>query len=71
MNLLADTMVSPTSYMRAYFKQRGWQLPKDSVVIPNVMPAFKERTAVQSPLEDVRCALRLPRNLHCQQQPRY
>ena len=37
-NLLADTLVSPTRYMRAYLQQRGWRLPSDTRVIPNVMP---------------------------------
>ena len=37
-NLLADTLVSPTRYMRAYLRQRGWRLPPDARVIPNVMP---------------------------------
>ena len=54
-NLMADTMVSPTSYMRAYFRRRGWQLPADTRVIPNVMPSFKEQAAA-SHLQDVRLA---------------
>lgn len=37
-NLLADTLVSPSRYMRAYLQQRGWRLPPDTRVIPNVMP---------------------------------
>lgn len=37
-NLLADTLVSPSRYMRAYLQQRGWRLPPDARVIPNVMP---------------------------------
>lgn len=51
MNMLADTLVSPTAYMRAYLQQRGWQLPADMRVIPNVMPALgqpREGAAVSS-----------------------
>ena len=60
MNLMADTMVSPTSYMRAYFRQRGWRLPADTRVIPNVMPSFKEQAATPRHLQDVRYALQGP-----------
>jgi hypothetical protein len=41
-NMLADTLVSPTEYMVSYFMQRGWQLPADTVTIPNVMPFFQD-----------------------------
>ena len=54
-NLMADTMVSPTSYMHAYFRRRGWQLPVDTRVIPNVMPSSKEPAAAPH-LQDVRSA---------------
>ena len=54
-NLMADTMVSPTSYMRAYFQRRGWRLPTDTRVIPNVMPSFQEKAAATH-LQDVRSA---------------
>lgn len=40
--LLADSLVSPTEYMQSYLLQRGWQLPADSRIIPNIMPAFEE-----------------------------
>ena len=56
MNLMADTMASPTAYMQAYFRQRGWRLPEDTLTIPNVMPAFQEQPATPHPLEDVRQA---------------
>ena len=60
MNLLADTMVSPTRYMQAYFRQRGWQMPEDKSVIPNVMPSFhEERAAAPHRLGNVRQALQL------------
>ena len=58
-NLMADTMVTPTSYMRAYFRRRGWRLPADMHVIPNVMPSFKE-PAMATRLQDVRLAPRGP-----------
>ena len=58
-NLMADTMVSPTSYMRAYFRRRGWQLPVDTRVIPNVMPSSKQQAAATN-LQDVRSAPRGP-----------
>ena len=35
---LADVLASPSRYMLAYFQQRGWALPLDSRVIPNVLP---------------------------------
>ena len=54
-NLMADTMISPTSYMRAYFWRRGWRLPADTRVIPNVMPSFKEQAAATH-FQDVRSA---------------
>lgn len=60
MNLLADTMVSPTRYMQAYFRQRGWQMPEDNLVIPNIMPSFQEeRAAAPHRLGNSRQALQL------------
>ena len=56
MNLMADTMASPTAYMQAYFRQRGWQLPEDTLTIPNVMPAFPEQPSAPHALGDVRQA---------------
>ena len=56
MNLMADTMASPTAYMQAYFRQRGWELPDETHTIPNVMPAFPEQPSALHPLEDVRQA---------------
>eukprot|EP00884_Botryococcus_braunii_P014758 jgi/Botrbrau1/23283/Bobra.0102s0026.1 len=35
---LADALISPTRYMRAFLKQRGWRLPREQLVIPNVIP---------------------------------
>ncbi|CAL5227669.1 g10676 [Coccomyxa viridis] len=53
-NLMADTMASPTAYMQAYFRQRGWQLPEDTLTIPNVMPAFPEQPSTPHALGNVR-----------------
>lgn len=35
---LADALISPTRYMTAFLRQRGWRLPKTALVIPNVAP---------------------------------
>ena len=37
-NALNDVEISPTKYMLAYLRQRGWALPNDTVVIPNIVP---------------------------------
>ena len=55
-NLMADTMTSPTAYMQAYLRQRGWQLPEETLTIPNVMPVFQEQPSALRPLQDVRQA---------------
>ena len=39
---LADVLVSPTHYMTAFLKQRGWRLPRKELVIPNVVPTGPE-----------------------------
>lgn len=60
MNLMADTMTSPTAYMQAYFRQRGWRLPEETLTIPNVMPAFQKQPLGLNPLEDIRQGLHQP-----------
>ena len=35
---LGDALISPTRYMTAFLRQRGWRLPKTTLVIPNVAP---------------------------------
>ncbi|GAA6004321.1 uncharacterized protein JCM10292_001423 [Rhodotorula paludigena] len=35
----ADAVVAPSDYMLEYARRRGWQLPHDSLVIPNVVEA--------------------------------
>ena len=69
MNLMADTMTSPTGYMRAYFKQRGWRLPEDTLTIPNVMPIFKEPTSTLPAMADTRQGSQGQRRLQRLQKP--
>ena len=35
---MAHDVKSPSTYMLAHLRQRGWHLPKDSTVIPNIVP---------------------------------
>ena len=35
---LAEFVISPTAYMLAYLRQRGWLLPANTTVIPNIVP---------------------------------
>lgn len=44
-NALNDIEISPTSYMLSYLKQRGWSLPNDTIVIPNVVPDAEKHAA--------------------------
>ena len=48
-NMLADTLASPTEHMRAYLQARGWRLPTDTRVIPNVMPAIEAEPKQEAP----------------------
>ncbi|CAL8462363.1 g1896 [Coccomyxa elongata] len=48
-NMLADTLASPTQHMRAYLRARGWRLPTDTRVIPNVMPALVAEPRQEAP----------------------
>lgn len=36
--LLTDYIISPTEHMISYFTGRGWVLPPNILVIPNVLP---------------------------------
>lgn len=47
-NSLPDFYVSPTRYMLAYLQQRGWQLPSNSEIIPNVVPTSKRSETVST-----------------------
>lgn len=44
-NQLNDVEISPTDYMLAYLRQRGWTLPNDSITIPNVLPESDNSSA--------------------------
>ena len=37
-NMLNDCEISPTNYMIAFLRQRGWLLPESTMRIPNVIP---------------------------------
>ena len=36
--MLNDCEISPTNYMIAFLRQRGWQMPEITMRIPNVIP---------------------------------
>ena len=36
--MLNDCEISPTNYMIAFLRQRGWHLPEVTMRIPNVIP---------------------------------
>lgn len=36
--MLNDCEISPTNYMIAFLRQRGWQMPETTMRIPNVIP---------------------------------
>ena len=36
--MLNDCQISPTNYMIAFLRQRGWQMPEITMRIPNVIP---------------------------------
>ncbi len=36
--MLNDCEISPTNYMIAFLRQRGWLLPESTMRIPNVIP---------------------------------
>ncbi len=42
---LADALISPTHYMAAFLRQRGWRLPATSLVVPNVLPEMEAAAA--------------------------
>ena len=37
-NMLNDCEISPTNYMIAFLRQRGWAMPEVTMRIPNVIP---------------------------------
>lgn len=46
-HLLNDVEISPTNYMLAYLRQRGWTLPNETLTLPNVLPEV-ERTDIDA-----------------------
>ena len=44
-NQLNDWEISPTNYMNAFLRQRGWKLPANTVTIPNVIPEVEPAAA--------------------------
>ena len=41
---LADVEISPTQYMLSFLRQRGWQLPQNTLTIPNIIPEVRARS---------------------------
>ena len=48
-NMLNDCQISPTNYMIAFLRQRGWQMPEITMRIPNVIPEVDPIAARVSP----------------------
>ena len=46
--MLNDLEISPTKYMLSFLKQRGWQLPPSTIVIPNVVPDAEQHALTPS-----------------------
>lgn len=44
-NALSDIMISPTKYMVSFLRQRGWSLPNETIVIPNIVPDVDKHAA--------------------------
>ncbi len=44
---LAEFVISPTAYMLAYLRQRGWQLPTNTTVIPNIVPGAHSQLSAE------------------------
>ena len=44
-NQLNDHQISPTNYMTAFLRQRGWRLPNSTITIPNVIPEVEPKAA--------------------------
>ena len=42
---LNDFEISPTNYMTAFLRQRGWMLPANTITIPNVIPEVEPAAA--------------------------
>ena len=48
-NMLNDCEISPTNYMIAFLRQRGWYLPETTMRIPNVIPEVDPIAAKVTP----------------------
>lgn len=67
-NMLNDCEISPTNYMIAFLRQRGWKMPGTTMRIPNVIPEvdpIAEKVCLSVPLphtddEHGTCLLPLP-----------
>jgi glycosyltransferase involved in cell wall biosynthesis len=44
---LADAVISPSAYMLEKYRDYGWKLPVDTVVIPNLLPSEDQRQQPQ------------------------
>lgn len=53
---LADDVKSPSAYMLAHLRQRGWRLPPNSSVIPNIVPQAAQSSTVRQTREVWRLA---------------
>ena len=49
-NQLNDYQISPTNYMTAFLRQRGWTLPQSTITIPNVIPEVEPAAAAVAAL---------------------
>ena len=47
-NMLNDFEISPTNYMLAFLRQRGWLLPNVTTTIPNIIPEVEPETEMVS-----------------------
>lgn len=56
-NQLNDVEISPTNYMTAFLRQRGWRLPPSAITIPNVIPEVETAAAEVSPLQSCAACL--------------
>ena len=46
--MLNDFEISPTNYMLAFLRQRGWLLPNVTTTIPNIIPEVEPETEMVS-----------------------
>lgn len=58
-NALNDMEISPTKYMLAYLRQRGWTLPNSTLVIPNIVPDAEKHALAPIAKKKVRSLLHI------------